>query len=605
MVWMMGWVRQAATRAVRRVEYSVEDMDVSRPVRNAPKRGADRARGARRQRRHVSRDPRLVKVLDSIPDGVYVIEAETERVVYTNRGLQQMTGLSRDEWESPTMRVASVILPEDRPALQAAWESMRAGAEPAVVEYRMRAPDGGVLHVEDHGYLMLRDGPDLPVLIAGYVRDVTSGHRQAADSHRATHDELTGLPNRGLFSEKLAESLERAAAGRGQTAVLFCDLDGFKLVNDSLGHAAGDELLRQIGHRLTEITRRNDVIARQSGDEFLVLVDVPSTKHDMQQVAGVVAGRVRDTISRPFDLGGREVSVGVSIGMSLYPRDGTTAAELLDVADHLMYEHKSTAPGRRGGADPEAELHQLSALNRAFREHEFEFRYLPVVELASRRTIGVETLVRWRAEERMYESAGLFELVERAGMAGNLTELVVTTASAQQAAWAREGLPLMVSVNLPSAFLAELGADRLLGHIRATGADPHSILVEMSPRGAENDESLAVALSGLVGAGMRVVIDDFGSGYATLRRLAQLPVGAVKIDGSFIREIPDGLRARTIARSIISLARSLNLRTVGEGVETQAQHDFLVHAGCLLGQGQLYSSPLRAEDVQRASCLGL
>jgi diguanylate cyclase (GGDEF)-like protein/PAS domain S-box-containing protein len=581
-------------------------MDVSRTAHNAPRRGADSPSGATRSSTHVQRDPRLVTILDSIPDGVYVIEAESEQVVYTNHGLQQMTGLSRQAWESAGMRVPGVLHPDDRPKLLAAWESMRSGAGPTVVRYRLRTADGRLLHVEDHGYLMLRDGPDLPVLIAGYLRDVTHrGRRQGGGSRRATHDELTGLPNRGLFADLLEASLARAAAGKGQTAVLFCDLDGFKLVNDSLGHAAGDELLREIGARLTRITRRNDVIARQSGDEFLVLVDVPGGPRDMQRVTQVVAGRVREAITSPFQLAGHEVSLGVSIGMSLYPRDGSTAAELLAAADHVMYEHKSVSHRRRGDgeSDPASELRRFSALNQAFREREFEFRYLPVVELASGRTIGVETLVRWQAGDRAYEPGDLFELLERAGMARELTELVVTTASAQQAVWAQDGLQLTVSVNLPSAFLAALGADRLLAGIRAAGADPHSILVEMTPRG-DDDESLAVALSGLVGAGMRVVLDDFGSGYATLRRLAQLPVGAVKIDGSFVREIPDGLRACTIARSIISLAASLGLRTVGADVATPAQHDFLLRAGCLLGQGPLYGPPLHADDVPRGSLRG-
>jgi len=471
-------------------------------------------------------------------------------------------------------------------------------------------------------------------LSVGLVIALLESERQiavdAADAveQLAYHDALTGLPNRRLFLDRLLVAIATAHRGGHRLAVFFVDLDRFKTINDSLGHAAGDELLRTVAARMRRLLRENDTVARLGGDEFTVLS--PNVTHGEDAIT--VAHKVREAIGAPIVIDGRELFVTASLGISLYPDDGETADALLRNADSALYRAK--ARGRdtfelyRPAMNAKA-LEQLtleSSMRRAVTNGEFVLHYQPIVHLASGMISGTEALLRWDHPDRgLLAPDSFIFLAEVTGLIVPLGEWVLHTACAQTRTWQLAGHPaLRASVNLSVRQLQQPDfVERVERVLHDTGLAADCLELEVTESIAMHNahttynghhaehaaEGTTERLRALNRLGVRIVIDDFGTGYSSLSALRLLPVDTLKIDRSFVADVGDGGDAPSdnaaIAAAVIALAHSLNLTVVAEGVETAAQLRFLAGHGCDAWQGYLGGRPARAAVWGEALARGI
>jgi diguanylate cyclase len=422
-----------------------------------------------------------------------------------------------------------------------------------------------------------------------------------ADSRRqARTDELTGLPNRRSVFEALADADDRLADGRG-VAVLVLDLDRFKEINDSLGHAIGDALLRQVGPRLQRELRQEDVLARLGGDEFVVLVD------DLDAAgSAALAGRLRAQLQQPFRVGGMNLNVDASVGVAIGPDHSITAEELLQLADLAMYSAKAARAGV-GVYDEDRDghgRHRLEAveqLRRGIADGELVLHYQPKLALASGVVEGVEALVRWQHPSRglLFPDA-FIDLAESAGLMSRLTSSVVEMALAQCRLWADDGCALTVSVNVsPSNLVDDEFPDEVAALLRRFDLPARALVLEVTESILMEDRERAVrVLSRLRDAGVGVSIDDYGTGYSSLAYLAALPVTELKLDRVFVGAMTGSPRAASIVTSTLQLAHALGLVLVAEGAEDQATVDALTTLGCDVVQGYHLSRPLPPEQLR-------
>jgi diguanylate cyclase (GGDEF)-like protein/PAS domain S-box-containing protein len=410
----------------------------------------------------------------------------------------------------------------------------------------------------------------------------------------AQHDELTGLANRTLFSDRLGHALARAQRDGREVAVVFLDLDRFKNVNDTLGHDAGDGLLRTVADVLRSATGATDTVARLGGDEFAVIVEDIGAD-------GVVAralARIRAAFERPVTVVGEELLVRFSVGVACGPADGATAEELLVAADRAMYRAKDAGGGTdrffdQGLQRRSRELLRLEAeLHHALRRGELVAHYQPAIALASGRVVSAEALVRWNHPTRGLLQPGAFiPLAEQTGLATEITAWMLEQACTQSAAWAAMGLPpLRIAVNSCSDELAG-GLLTIVGAaLDRAGVPGEALEIEITERflGGEDDVVADDMLAALKALGVTIALDDFGTGYSSLARLRSFPVDVLKIDRSFVAELD---HAPAVADTVIALGRNLGLMVLAEGVETAFQHEWLKAAGCEVASGFLFSRP--------------
>lgn len=462
--------------------------------------------------------------------------------------------------------------------------------------------DGRVFEQLSHPHLL--DGE--PVGRVWSFRDVTDWKRAEERLIELAHfDQLTGLPNRTLFQDRLRQALPQASRNGKLVALLFLDLDRFKFVNDSLGHTVGDLLLKEAAGRLTHCVRKSDTVARLGGDEFTVILTNITSVHD----AAKVAQKILDDFSRPFGSQGPELFVTPSIGITLYPFDGDDIDLLLKNADTAMYRAKQM--GRNNYQFYSAEMNtatiaQLtleSSLRYALKREEFLIHYQPQVDLKTGRITSVEALLRWQ-----HPSLGLVSpqdfipIAEETGLIVPIGEWVLRTACAQAAAWQKANLPLMhmvVNLSIRQFKQPQLieTVERILGE---TGLSARHLGLELTESMLmENEERTVATLTQLNKLGIQISIDDFGTGYSSLRYLKCFPIHILKIDQSFVREIETNATDAAIVTSIIALARNLGLRVVAEGVESAAQLKFLRANGCDGMQGYYFSKPLSSEAFEK------
>jgi diguanylate cyclase (GGDEF)-like protein len=421
--------------------------------------------------------------------------------------------------------------------------------------------------------------------------------------YHAHHDALTGLPNRILLNDRIKNELAHARRQQTSTALLFLDLDRFKIINDSLGHAVGDQLLRHVSRRLHNCVRDEDTVARLGGDEFMVLLPRINGSAD----AGRIALKIIKCMVDPIACHGHELHITTSIGISIYPYDGTDAETLIKHADISMYRAKEL--GRNKYVYYTAEMNAGSCkqlametnLRNALAKNQLKLFYQPKIDISSNRIVGVEALLRWEHPTMGFISPlDFIPVAEDTGLIIPIGEWVISTAFRQLKLWHRAGFTdLKVAVNLSSTQLSRPGFEDVVEDaLTESGLDATMIELEVTENVAmENIESAITILDRLKCMGISIAMDDFGTGYSSLSYLRRLPVDTVKIDKSFVREIPDSAEDITIAQAIIAMAQSLRLSLIVEGVENVRQLNFFRHHGISVVQGYLFSKPVAAAEI--------
>jgi diguanylate cyclase (GGDEF)-like protein/PAS domain S-box-containing protein len=556
---------------------------------------------------------RLEALISNVPGAIYRCSPESDWAMqFLSDEIESITGYPAAEFIGSSVRTfASVIHPDDRELVEHGVGEAIERRDAFVIEYRVVHADGSVRWVYERGRGIFDEAGEVQFL-DGVIFDVTA-RKQAEDrlAYLAYHDALTDLPNRTLFEEHLATAIAAADRDGGSAAVLYVDLDDFKLINDSFGHTVGDELLKEVARRLRRVTRAGDVVARQGGDEFLILVagrgDARTPRSQahahMRAATGRIAEKMRDALLEPVMLGDIELVVTASIGASVYPDDAGTAEALMKHADVALYAAKDAGRDgfqlfRPGDRDPGRELSLAGRLRHAVGRDELELHYQPLVSLADRRTIGAEALIRWNDPDRgLLAPAEFLPIAERTGLIRPITDWVVDEACGQSRDWRNAGHDLFVSVNLPPAFWQPTAMRQVMSTIEAFGLNADRMMMEITEDAVMSQAAdLEPVLAELHARGLRLAIDDFGLGHSSLGRLNQLRVNTLKIDRSFTADVPGDRGARVLIEAMISLARNLGLQCLAEGIETEEQLAFLLDRGCPLGQGYLFGKPMPAPD---------
>ncbi len=428
---------------------------------------------------------------------------------------------------------------------------------------------------------------------------------EEAAQHLAYHDALTGLPNRTLFEDRLTVALAQAHRKEQSVAVMFLDLDRFKIVNDTVGHTFGDQLLQNVAERLNGLLREGDTVARMGGDEFTVLLPEVTQAGDAVEIAE----RILETLRQPWRINNREFHVTTSIGIAIYPSDGEDAESLIRNADTAMYRAKEQGRDKfelftaAMNASMVERLALENSLRRGLERDEFVVHYQPQVNIRSGRIVGNEALVRWQHPERGLVSPMEFiPVAEETGLIVPLGAWVLQTACAQNAAWQQAGhAPMPVAVNLSARQFQQRDLlDTVTQALEESGMDPQYLILEITEGVAMHDaESTATTLRALREMGIQIAIDDFGTGHSSLSYLKRFPVSALKIDRSFVRDLTIDPEDAAITAAIIAMAKSLKLKVIAEGVESEEQLAFLKEHGCDEMQGFLFSKPVPAPALEK------
>ena len=551
------------------------------------------------------RSDRRFRALVQHASDIILVLGPAGRLLYASPAFERELGYEPDEMlGQPAVALAHE---EDIQRSRAALLAIGRGEDfSANLEVRLRAKGGGSRWFEA-SITNLLDDPDVGGVVAN-LRDITDRKAIAEQlAHAVLHDSLTGLPNRLLFVDHLDRALRRGMHSPTMVGVIFLDLDHFKVVNDSLGHLVGDELLRVIGRRLSDAVRPADTVARFGGDEFVVLCDDAAS----QLAVWEFASRVAERISQPVILAGREVFVSASIGIAISGRLDDSPDHLLQAADAAMYQAKDGGRARIEVFDEASrtravELVQTTAdLHHALDREELRLHYQPIVALRSGRVSGYEALARWQHPKRgLLLPAEFITLAEETGLIAPIGAWILEEACRQSVTWrdrpgADEAIEMSMSINIAPRQLADPAlVEHLAGALERTGIDPRVVCLELTEGSLMSDvESSRRALDVLRQQGVTLAVDDFGTGYSSLGHLKSFPVRSLKIDREFVDGLGVEPEATTIVRAVVELAHSLGMVAVAEGVETRQHLDELCAMGCDYAQGYLFGPPKPAEAI--------
>ena len=552
---------------------------------------------------------RYRSIVQHIPAVTYIDALDdAASTLFVSPQVEEMLGYTAHEWMTDADLWLRIVHPDDRARAAAENQRHNETGETFSLDYRVYRKDGRIVWVHDEAR-MFRDERGVPAFSLGVMIDITEIKRGDEKVAFLTyHDELTGLPSRSMFEELLELSITRAKHHEASVAVICVDIDDFRLVNDSLGRLAGDEVLNVVAGRLREAARETDLVARRSGDTFLLLLaDLEREGDDVEAAvarAETAAQRVLDALALPFRAGGTELYVSASIGISLFPQDGDETGSLLRNAEAAMLESKKGGHAylvsNRGALDSSAKLRFVTRLRKAVESQRWALHYQPILELATGRMQGVEALIRWiEPDGTMVPPGDFIPLAEELGLIEAIGDWVVRELVYQAQAWSELDIDLDISFNLsPRQFWQPDLAEGILERIREGGVDPSRVVVEITESSAMNDPDKAQAiLEDLHAGGLRIAIDDFGTGYSSLARIRDMPVDVLKIDRSFVSGVDVDPQNQSIVSAFIELARGLGMTTLAEGIETEGELAFVLERGCVMGQGFYFSKPVPPEEI--------
>jgi diguanylate cyclase (GGDEF)-like protein/PAS domain S-box-containing protein len=527
---------------------------------------------------------------------------DTDEMLWTP-GADQVIGLPEALLPRSFRGHVSLLHADDREALEDAYWTLVSEQRPYEVEYRLLTGEGRVRWIRERGYYLPAEGA-LPSRLCGLVFDI-SATKEAHDriQYLAWHDTLTGLANREQLQDVLLQRLAGVREAGRQLALLFVDLDRFKTINDSLGHHVGDELLQTCAQRLRDAVRSSDVVGRLGGDEFVVVLG----GIDSSDIVARIATKLLERIATPMLIQGRELHVTASLGISVYPKDGTTASELMRHADAAMYQAK--ARGRNThcffsealNARLSERFELESQLRLALVRRELSLHFQPQFQSDGARLIGFEALLRWQTPEGRWIPPDQFiPVAEESGLIQPIGDWVLEEACSHWQQWrAQYGANIRVAVNLSAIQLRDRG---LLARIRQLterfDMPPGALELELTEAVAMHDPGASIELmKQLRELQVSLAVDDFGTGYSSLAYLKTLPIQRIKLDRSFVKDMEHNPDDQAICKAAIQMAHSLGLEVVAEGVETEAQRQFLSHHRCDLMQGYHLGRPMPAQDV--------
>jgi len=555
-------------------------------------------------------EERFRQMAESIEEVFWLIDTNIEKpdLLYVSPGFEKIWGIPAAElYKDPNLWWDAV--PEDdqlaqRKLVEFYLDTEREHDE-IEIEYRVISRNGSVHYVREKAFPVKNEYGEV-YRFAGIAQDITQKKKQDAQiEHLAFHDALTGLDNRASIIETLRRQIYLCDNTPKGLAVLFIDLDGFKAINDSLGHLAGDRLLEKVGKKLNKLKGQENFIGRVGGDEFIIIVrDAENPK-----TVANTADTILKALQRPFMVLNHELHIGASIGISMCPRDSSDAETLIQYADNALYAAKASGRNRTRFFSPEldakirARHHMETDLRHAIERQELSLYYQIQIDASTNNISGVEALLRWQHPISGFVSPAEFiPLAEESGLIIPIGEWVLEQACQQVIRWHEQGLkPLVMSVNISRKQLDEQKfASTVRNIIERTGCSPEAIELEITESSAMSNPKRAIKkLRVISDMGLQLALDDFGTGYSNLAYLKRFPFDRLKIDQSFISDLPEDGDDAAIVQTIILLAKQLRLKVIAEGVETKEQEQFLLNNGCAEMQGYLYSKPVPAEEATK------
>ena len=544
---------------------------------------------------------------ESAVEGIMITDANT-RIIAINRSFTEITGFAE---EDVIGTVPNVLNHENHAAefFREIWDTLAAEGRWRGELWNTRK--NGDQYAEWLTLTCVKDEEGEVINYVGVFADISEiKHSQRQLNELVNRDPLTGLPNRRLLNELLDHAIKRAEREKHQIAILFIDLDRFKGINDTLGHHVGDQLLLEVSKRISQSVRESDAVARLGGDEFLVMMDMLRKQDD----AEMVARKIINALQAEFIIDGRELFIGASVGISIYPTDSTEVDGLIKSADIAMYHVKSRGKNNLSFYSADLSQHAVERftlenhLRKALERDQFHIYYQPQVSIRTGRIIGAEALIRWHHPELGVVSPAKFiPLAEETGLIVQIGEWVLRQSAIQAMAWAQAGLELpRLSVNVSGVQIQRSNfADTVYGILIETDCLPSLLELEITESTVmHNTEYVISVFDRIKQLGLRLAIDDFGTGYSSLSHLKRLPLDKIKIDQSFVRELPDNHDDAAIANAIYAMAKSLGFKVIAEGVETIAQAEFLFNMGCEEAQGYLYSRPVDGIEFSKMLAKG-